>query len=101
MIIVMIGGKARVGKTTLANIVAEYCLNNNLTPKMVPFAYGLKKAAESKGLSKDKNSEEYRKFCQTLGESMRIKNPDHWVESKKLLHVQPTTQCLLVLRLLP
>jgi len=79
MIIVMIGGKARVGKTTMANIIAEYCLNNNLTPKMVPFAYGLKKAAESKGLSKDKNSEEYRKFCQTLGESMRIKNPDHWV----------------------
>lgn len=79
MIILMIGGKARVGKTTLANIAAEYCLNNNLTPKMVPFAYGLKKAAEARGLTKDKNPEEYRRFCQTMGESMRIKNPEHWV----------------------
>jgi hypothetical protein len=84
MIIVMIGGKARVGKTTLANIIAEYCVNNNLTPRMVPFAYGIKKAAEAKGLSKDTNPNEYRKFCQTLGESTRIKNPDHWVNEWKL-----------------
>ena len=58
MIIVMIGGKARVGKTTLANTIAEYCIENNLTPKMVPFAYGIKKAAEDKGLTKDNNPEE-------------------------------------------
>lgn len=80
----MIGGKARVGKTTLANIVAEYCVNNNFTPRMVPFAYGIKKAAELKGLTKDSNPKEYREFCQNLGESMRIKNPDHWVNEWKL-----------------
>ena len=79
MIIVMIGGKARVGKTTLANTIAEYCIENNLTPKMVPFAYGIKKAAEDKGLTKDNNPEEYRRFCQTLGEAMRTRDPDHWV----------------------
>jgi hypothetical protein len=84
MIIVLIGGRARVGKTTVANYIAEYCLNNNLTPKMVPFAYGIKKAAELKGLTKEKNSLEYRDFCQTLGESMRISNPDHWVNEWKI-----------------
>jgi len=84
MIIVLIGGKARVGKTTLANIIAEYCVNNNLTPRMVPFAYGIKKAAELKGLTKTANPKEYRDFCQTLGESMRIKNPDHWVDEWRL-----------------
>ena len=83
MIIVLIGGKARVGKTTLANIIAEYCVNNNLTPRMVPFAYGIKKAAELKGLTKESNPIEYRDFCQTLGESMRIQNPDHWVNEWK------------------
>lgn len=84
MIIVLIGGKARVGKTTLANVIAEYCVNNNLTPRMVPFAYGIKKAAELKGLTKDSNPKAYRDFCQTLGESMRIKNPDHWVDEWKV-----------------
>jgi hypothetical protein len=84
MIIIMIGGKARVGKTTLANVVAEFCVNNNFTPKMVPFAYGIKKAAELKGLTKDNNPKEYREFCQNLGESMRIKDPDHWVNEWKI-----------------
>jgi hypothetical protein len=84
MIIILIGGKARVGKTTLANCIAEYCLENRLTPKMVPFAYGIKKAAELKGLSKDKDSIGYRDFCQTLGETMRIKDPDYWVNEWKL-----------------
>jgi len=84
MVIVLIGGKARVGKTTLANMIAEYCINNNLTPRMVPFAYGIKKAAEQKGLTKDSDPLGYRDFCQTLGESMRIKNPDHWVNEWKI-----------------
>jgi len=83
MITVIIGGKGRVGKTTVANIIAEFSLENNLTPKIVPFAYGIKQAAKNKGLTKENNPKEYRDFCQTLGESMRVKNPDHWVNEWK------------------
>jgi adenylate kinase len=83
MITVIIGGKGRVGKTTVANIIAEFALENNLTPKIVPFAHGIKEAAKAKGLTKDSNPAEYRNFCQTLGESMRVKNPDHWVNEWK------------------
>lgn len=94
MIIVLVGGRARVGKTTLANVVAEYCINNNLTPRMVPFAYGIKKAAEQKGLTKDSNPTEYRDFCQTLGESMRVKDPDYWVNEwkKKVAEIEKEEQ---------
>ena len=76
----MIGGKARVGKTTLAKWLSEYAYNEGYTPVILPFANALKQEAESKGYSKDKNPEEYRAFCQKLGSDMRSKDPDYWVK---------------------
>jgi hypothetical protein len=76
----MIGGKARVGKTTLAKWLSEYAYKEGYTPVVLPFANALKQEAEAKGYSKDKNPEEYRAFCQTLGSDMRSKDPDYWVK---------------------
>lgn len=76
----MIGGKARVGKTTLAKWLSEYAYKEGYTPVVLPFANALKQEAEAKGYSKDKNPEEYRTFCQTLGSDMRSKDPDYWVK---------------------
>jgi len=76
----MIGGKARVGKTTLAKWISEYAYNEGYAPVILPFANALKQEAEAKGYSKDKNPEEYRSFCQTLGSDMRAKDSDYWVK---------------------
>ena len=75
----MIGGQARVGKTTLAKWISEYAYNNKYTPVIVPFAAALKEEAAKKGYTKDTNQEEYREFCQTLGSTMRQEDPDYWV----------------------
>lgn len=79
----MIGGKARVGKTTLAKWLSEYAYNEGYTPVLLPFAQALKDEAEERGFSKDKNPEEYRAFCQTLGSDMRATDPDFWVKKFK------------------
>jgi hypothetical protein len=69
-----------VGKTTLAKWLSEYAYNEGYTPVILPFANALKQEAEAKGYSKDKNPEEYRTFCQTLGSDMRNKDSDYWVK---------------------
>ena len=101
MIVIMISGQARVGKTTLSNFIAEYCVHNNLTPKIIPFALSIKKQAALEGYTKHSNQEAYRDFCQHLGQGMRDANPDHWVneweksvkdvyeEEVRLLNEQP------------
>lgn len=80
MILIMLGGQARVGKTTLAKWLSEYAYNNGYTPIILPFAQALKEEAETRGYSKEKNPEEYRLFCQTLGSQMRSEDPDFWVK---------------------
>jgi hypothetical protein len=79
----MIGGKARVGKTTLAKWLSEYAYNEGYTPVILPFAQALKDEAEKRGYSKDKNPEEYRAFCQTLGSEARKEDEDFWVKKFK------------------
>jgi guanylate kinase len=83
MLIIMIGGKARVGKTTLAKWLSEYAYNEGYTPVILPFAQALKDEAEKRGYSKDKNPEEYRAFCQTLGSEARKEDEDFWVKKFK------------------
>lgn len=80
MLIIMISGQARVGKTTLAKWISEYAYNEGYTPVILPFANALKQEAEARGYSKDKNPEEYRAFCQTLGSDMRKQDSDFWVK---------------------
>ena len=79
MLVIMLGGPARVGKTTLAKWISEYAYNNGYTPVILPFAAMLKEEAERRGYSKERNPESYRTFCQTLGSDMRKQDPDHWV----------------------
>jgi hypothetical protein len=99
----MLGGPARVGKTTLAKWLSEYAYNNGYTPILLPFAQALKDEAKEKGYTKEKNAEEYRLFCQTLGSSMREQDEDYWVkkfrdkvkfiyeQEQKALKTDPTT----------
>ena len=83
MLIIMISGKARVGKTTLAKWLSEYAYNEGYTPVILPFAQALKEEAEKRGYSKDKNPEEYRAFCQTLGSEARKEDENFWVKKFK------------------
>lgn len=79
MIVIMLGGKARVGKTTAANILKVIAENAGMKPVIVPFAKAIKDEASRLGLSKEKEPEKYRAFCQELGEGKRKEDPDFWV----------------------
>lgn len=72
-----------MGKTTLAKWLSEYAYNEGYTPVILPFAQALKDEAEKRGYSKDKNPEEYRAFCQTLGSEARNEDQDFWVKKFK------------------
>jgi hypothetical protein len=80
MQLIVIAGKARVGKTTLANIIAEKSFELGFIPKLMSFATALKGMAKDKGLSKEDNPEEYRKFCQEVGADKRDEDPNYWVD---------------------
>jgi len=80
MIVIMLGGKARVGKTTAANILKIIAENMGMKPVIVPFAKAIKDEAAKLGLSKETKPDQYRAFCQDLGERKRKENPDYWVE---------------------
>lgn len=47
---------------------------------ILPFAQALKEMAADRGLTKDGNPQEYRQFCQTIGEQMRKDNPNYWID---------------------
>ena len=78
MRIVQISGKGRVGKTTLAHLIAKYSLDLGFNPVIIPFAGAIKKLAEQLGLTKESDSTKYREFCQELGASKRKEDPDYW-----------------------
>ena len=80
MHLVILSGKAGVGKTTLANHIAEYAFNNGLRPKVMSFAGAWKREAEELGFPKDKEPEKYREYCQRIGREKREQDPDHWVK---------------------
>lgn len=79
MRIIQISGRGRVGKTTLAHLIAKHAFELGYKPVFLPFADAIKKAAESNGITKEINSEKYRDFCQQLGASKRAEDPDYWV----------------------
>jgi hypothetical protein len=81
MNIIMLSGKARVGKTWLAKVIAEYSFNSGQIPVLLSFATAIKDAAlELKGLTKENNPEEYRLFCQKYGKQKRDEDKDYWVD---------------------
>ncbi len=90
MQLITIAGQARVGKTTLAKIIAERAFDLGLTPVLLSFAGPLKRMAEEKGYSKEDNPKEYRQFCQQYGASKREEDPEYWVKlfEKELLEIR-------------
>ncbi len=87
MELIIISGPARVGKTALANHIAENSFELGFKPVLLSFAGVLKEEAESRGYSKEDNPKEYREFCQVHGALMRETDPDYWVKlfEEKLL----------------
>tara|TARA_R100000655_G_scaffold30270_1_gene61050 strand:+ start:8548 stop:9324 length:777 start_codon:yes stop_codon:yes gene_type:complete len=76
---VMLGGRARVGKTTIAKMIAEFAYHLGFKPIFLPFAGPIKEEAKEKGYSKEKNSIEYRDYCQKMGAALRADDSDYWV----------------------
>ena len=76
---IMIAGKAQVGKTTLANIIAEEVFAQGMTPVLLSFAGPIKQEAKEKGYDKETHPEKYREYCQTMGKQMREMDSDYWV----------------------
>jgi dephospho-CoA kinase len=79
MRIIQISGKGRVGKTTLANLIAKHSFELGYNPVIIPFALVIKEMAEAKGLTKESDSTKYREFCQNLGATKRIEDENYWV----------------------
>ena len=79
MRVIQISGKGRVGKTTLANLIAKYSFNLGYIPVILPFAQAIKDLANQQGITKESDSSKYREFCQELGASKRKEDEDYWV----------------------
>jgi len=79
MMVIMFGGKARVGKTTLAKWFSKYMYNKGFSPTLLSFADILKREVAKTGLTKEDNPEEYRLACQVLGSGKRKQDPDYWL----------------------
>ena len=80
MIVVMIGGKARVGKSTLAALISKKAYDLGLWPKVISMATPIREAARAAGYTKDETPEAYRKFCQEVGAAKRAEDPEYWVK---------------------
>lgn len=76
-------GAGRAGKSTVASILYDVAMENNYIPVILPFAKALKREAQEMGYSKDKNPDEYRKYCQEWGAKRRAEDPDYWVNKIK------------------
>jgi hypothetical protein len=83
MQIIMLSGKARVGKTWLAKEIADYSFEQGQIPVLLSLADGIKDEAQKLGLTKEEQPKEYRKFCQTFGIEKRNQDRDYWVKVLK------------------
>lgn len=79
MMVIMLAGQARVGKTTLAKWLSEYLYHKGYYPVILPFAGMLKEEVAAMGLTKENNPTEYREMCQKIGAAKRAEDPDYWV----------------------
>ena len=80
MQIVGFGGLAQAGKTTAANILAEWAFNRGYHVVMDGFAAPLKKASALLGFIKGGDTDHlYRAFCQTEGARARDEDVDWFV----------------------
>ena len=100
MIVVAFAGLARGGKTTTANLLANWCLEHSLSPTIMSFAEPMKLAAKRLGLDKETEPEKYRKTLQRWGETRRDPNfrptgkpsrrsgEDYWLRRVAILILQ-------------
>jgi len=79
MKIIMFSGKARVGKTHAAKQIAELAFSAGMKPVLLPFAKPIKDKAKADGFTKEENPQEYRTYCQLMGEGARKLDPDYWI----------------------
>jgi len=75
MRIVAFAGLARAGKTTAAEMFADWCTRHGLNPVRMSFAEDLKKAAAYLRISKETQPKLYRELLQKWGSNKR--NPDY------------------------
>jgi hypothetical protein len=80
MQIIVVAGAAGVGKTLLANLIAEQSFKLGMLPKLVSFAGKLKEMANAKGYDKATHPSKYREYCQSLGKTKRDKDPEYWIK---------------------
>ncbi len=78
-VLILISGKAGVGKTTLARFMDEYLKSNNINSSIMSFASGVKFVAKIMGWDGNKN-EKGRKFLQEIGKLGRWYNENIWAE---------------------
>lgn len=80
MIIIGFSGRARTGKSTLSRYLYDAAHDAGWRVEILPFAGPLKRyVIEDMGYAKEKDPDNYRKYCQEIGASKRAENPDHWV----------------------
>ena len=80
MELIIISGIAKVGKSTLAHLIAKEAFNLGFKPIILPFAGPLKDEANARGFTKDDKPIEYREFCQIHGALKRESDPNYWVK---------------------
>ena len=94
MNMIILAGRARVGKTTFAQLVAEQVFRIGQVPVLMSFASPIKEEAIRKGYSKEHTPDKYRQFCQELGAGKRESDKDYWIREldKSVREVQEDEQ---------
>jgi len=78
-IVVLISGKAGVGKTTSARMLQKYCVSNQIRSGIYSFAYGVKETARDCFWWDGNKDASGRKLLQDIGRIGREYNPLIWV----------------------
>jgi hypothetical protein len=81
-VILLVAGKAGVGKTTFSKLAQSYLVEKNFMTTILPFANEIKKCAREYFGWDGKKDERGRKLLQQLGTEVgRAYDPDLWVKS--------------------
>ncbi len=79
--VILLTGPARVGKTTMAKLLANELLNAGFNPVLISFADPIKKDLEKQGIVKGMDA--YRQAAIDYGTAARAMDPDYFVKAAK------------------